>query len=465
MTELNRPQPRLDVRGQPDEPANSPGRSALPTPACATPRSTSPTKAPQAAHVVISAAGEGCRFCAGTRFRVMADLGMSPIAYDYRLSSKPPEPMIYHPLQALVCERCLLVQSPTRSSAQDLFGAHYPYFSSYADTMLAHARDYARSSAQRLALDAESLVVEVGSNDGYLLRWFAELGIPTLGIEPAHDTAEAARALGLDVREHFFGEKAARQLRSQGIAADLIPANNVVAHVPDLNDFVEGFRVLLKPQGVASFEFHHLLNLIQERQFDAIYHEHFYYHSLSTFTKILAAHGLEVFDAERIATHGGSLRVWAQRAGSGQWPINPRVDALMAEESAQGLDDLDRYAQVDASIRLMKRQSLDFLIRSKSNGLQIAGYGAPAKASTILNYLGVRSDFIDFIADRNPHKHGRVVPGTGITIVPPEQVFERKPQILLIFAWNLCDEIAQQMSEIRQWNGRFAVLVPEVRVF
>jgi len=406
-----------------------------------------------------------CKFCATPLRHVMADLGASPIANAYRKADELNRMEPFYPLRALVCDQCLLVQAQDFESAEHLFAPDYAYFSSFSDSWLAHARTYVERMTERFGLDSSSQVVEIACNDGYLLRWFLEKNVKVLGIEPTANTAEAARKLGIPVEVRFFGRETAKDLRSKGFAADLMPANNVVAHVPDINDFVAGFKILLKPKGVATFEFHHVMNLIEHKQFDTIYHEHYYYHSLATFSKILAHHGLQVFDVEELKSHGGSLRVFAQHADAAPHSVDARVGELLARESAFGLDSLERYLSFNESVKQMKRQFLAFLIDAKNQGKSIAAYGAPAKGNTLLNYAGVRTDFIDFTVDRNPHKQGTYLPGTQIPIVSPDQIFESKPDYLLILPWNLREEIIEQMSGIRKWGGQFLVLIPEVKVY
>ena len=406
-----------------------------------------------------------CKFCATPLRHVMADLGASPIANAYRKADELNRMEPFYPLRALVCDQCLLVQAQDFESAEHLFAPDYAYFSSFSDSWLAHARTYVERMTERFGLDSSSQVVEIACNDGYLLRWFLEKNVKVLGIEPTANTAEAARNLGIPVEVRFFGRETAKDLRSKGFAADLMPANNVVAHVPDINDFVAGFKILLKPKGVATFEFHHVMNLIEHKQFDTIYHEHYYYHSLATFSKILAHHGLQVFDVEELKSHGGSLRVFAQHADAAPHSVDARVGELLARESAFGLDSLERYLSFNESVKQMKRQFLAFLIDAKNQGKSIAAYGAPAKGNTLLNYAGVRTDFIDFTVDRNPHKQGTYLPGTQIPIVSPDQIFESKPDYLLILPWNLREEIIEQMSGIRKWGGQFLVLIPEVKVY
>ncbi len=394
----------------------------------------------------------------------MADLGMQPVANAYRAFDQINRMEPFFPLRALVCSNCMLVQAQEFETADKLFSDDYAYFSSFSDSFLNHARRYAHESIRRFGLDCHSRVVEVASNDGYLLRWFHEQGIPVLGIEPTASTAQAAAAMGIPVHSSFFGVKTARELRAVGVQADLMPANNVVAHVPDINDFIEGFRILLKPKGVASFEFHHVMNLLRLNQFDTIYHEHYYYHSLATFRRILHEHKLDVFDVEKLPTHGGSLRVFVQHAGSGIHAVSERVEQVLREERLAGLDRVETYLGLNDRIRTMKHNLLSVLIQAKREGKRIAAYGAPAKGNTLLNFAGVRNDFIDYTVDRNPAKQQHMLPGTMIPILSPDVVFETKPDLLLVLIWNLFDEVQEQMSDIRSWGGRFMVAMPEVRV-
>jgi SAM-dependent methyltransferase len=406
-----------------------------------------------------------CKFCAAPLRHVMADLGASPIANAYRKADELNSMEPFYPLRALVCAECLLVQAQEFESAEQIFAADYAYFSSFSDSWLAHARNYVERMTERFRLGSSSQVVEIACNDGYLLRWFLDKEVKVLGVEPTLNTAEAARALGIPVEVRFFGRQTATELRGRGFAADLMPANNVVAHVPDINDFVAGFKVLLKPTGVATFEFHHVMNLIRHKQFDTIYHEHYYYHSLATFSRILAHHGLQVFDVEELKSHGGSLRVFAQHAETAPHPVEASVGMLLSEESRFGLDKLEQYLDFNESVKQMKRDFLAFLIDAKNRNKRIAAYGAPAKGNTLLNYAGVRTDFIDFTVDRNPHKQGTYLPGTQIPIVSPDHIVEAKPDYLLILPWNLREEIMQQMKGIREWGGQFLVLIPEVKLY
>ena len=406
-----------------------------------------------------------CRFCGHPIGHVMADLGMQPIANAYRKADELNKMEPFFPLRALVCENCLLVQAQEFETAGHIFSNEYAYFSSFADSWVAQARRYASSTIERFGLTSASRVVEIACNDGYLLRWFKDAGIPVFGVEPTANTARAAQALGIDVDVNFFGKTRAEHLRAMGHAADLMPANNVVAHVPDINDFIAGFKVLLKPHGVATFEFHHVYNLLARNQFDTIYHEHYYYHSLNTFRNILARHGLQVFDVEELPSHGGSLRVYAQHEDTGPHRIGTEVERVLAKELAAGLDTLAPYLSLEKRIRAMKRQLLSELIDAKSKGKRIAAYGAPAKGNTLLNYAGVRTDFVDYTVDRNPVKQNTYLPGTLIPIFSPDKVFETRPDLLLVLVWNLLDEVMEQMQGIREWNGQFLVLLPEVGIY
>jgi SAM-dependent methyltransferase len=406
-----------------------------------------------------------CRFCGAGLQHVCVDLGMTPMANAYRSPAERDRMEPFYPLRAWVCGQCLLVQLEEFETPEQIFADDYAYFSSYSDSWLEHARRYVEGVTQRFGLGPDSRVVEVACNDGYLLRWFLPKRVKVLGVEPAANCAEAARAQGIDVEVAFFGARTATELKARGYQADLMVANNVVAHVPDLNDFVEGFRILLAPTGVVTFEFHHVLNLIRHNQFDTVYHEHFCYHSLSTFCNILAHHGLSVFDVEELSTHGGSLRVYAQPHDTGMHPVSPRVAALLETERAAGLTGIDAYLAFGERVKRMKRELLRFLIDAKAAGKSIAAYGAPAKGNTLLNYAGVRNDFIDYTVDRNPHKQGMMLPGTQIPIHAPSRIFETRPDYLLILPWNLRDEIMKQMVAIHEWGGRFLVLIPDVGLF
>jgi 2-polyprenyl-3-methyl-5-hydroxy-6-metoxy-1,4-benzoquinol methylase len=403
-----------------------------------------------------------CRFCGAPLTQTLADLGSTPLSNSYLRAADLERMEPTYPLHARVCGSCFLVQLESFESPQHIF-SDYAYFSSYSDSWLKHAREYAGMAAKRFGLNAGSRVIEIASNDGYLLRWFKDMGIPVLGIEPAANVARVAEENGIPSRVLFFGRETARGLVANGESADLTAANNVLAHVPEINDFVAGFAIVLKPEGVSTFEFPHLLQLMEKRQFDTIYHEHFSYLSLTTVSKIFMAHGLRVFDVEEIPTHGGSLRVFACRADAGH-KETPAVAALLAREKAFGLTDLKRYAAFQEEVKALKRDLLSFLIEAKRAGKRVAGYGAPAKGNTLLNYCGVRGDFLDFTVDRSPHKQGTWLPGTRIPVYAPEKIREEKPDYLLILPWNIRGEVMEQMAHIREWGGRFVVPIPEVRV-
>jgi SAM-dependent methyltransferase len=401
-----------------------------------------------------------CRACGRPLSNVFVDLGSSPLANSYLDEAALQRPESFYPLCVFVCDGCWLCQLPECATPEEIF-ADYAYFSSYSTSWLEHARLYCEAMIDRFGLGSSSQVVEIASNDGYLLRHFRHRGVPVLGVEPAANVAEAARAAGIPTEVRFFGQAAARDLAARGFAADLLLGNNVLAHVPDLNDFVAGLALLLKPDGVLTMEFPHLVRLVDENQFDTIYHEHYSYFSFVAVERVFAAHGLALFDVEELPTHGGSLRVYAQREG-GARPRGGRVDELLRRERGLGVETLGYYRGFAEKVRETKRRLLEFLIREKRAGRSIAGYGAPAKGNTLLNYCGVRGDFLDYTVDRSPHKQGKYLPGTRIPIRAPEAIFESRPDYVLILPWNLRSEIAAQMSAISEWGGRFVVAIPEV---
>jgi hypothetical protein len=370
----------------------------------------------------------------------------------------------FYPLHVFVCDSCFLVQLKEYVSPASIF-TEYAYFSSYADSWLAHARAYTDQMIARWRLDESNRVIEVASNDGYLLQYFVQRGIPALGIEPAANVAKAAIARDVPTRVAFFGRDTARQLVSEGLMADLLVGNNVLAQVPDLDDFVGGMTIALRPTGVVTLEFPHLLKLIDGNQFDTIYHEHFSYFSLLTVERIFATHGLELFDVEELPTHGGSLRVYGRHVADTSKARTERVRTLLAEERARGLDRIEQYGSFRRQVEDTKRRLLEFLITVKKDGKSVAGYGAPGKGNTLLNYCGIRTDFLDYTVDRNPYKHGRFTPGTHIPIFPPEKINETKPDFVLILPWNVKDEIMAQMAHVRSWGGRFVVPIPTVTVY
>lgn len=405
-----------------------------------------------------------CMFCGAELRHTFVDLGMSPPCESYvsRDQIKQMEP--FYPLHAFVCHRCFLVQLDEQVSPENIF-TEYAYFSSYSDSWLRHMKRYADMIVDRLRLNSQSFVVEVGSNDGYLLQNFVAKGIPVLGVEPAANVAKRAVQKGIPTRVEFFGERLARQLADEGSRADLIAGANVLAQVPRVNDFVEGIKILLKPQGVVTIEFPHLLRLMEENQFDTIYHEHFSYFSFITVEKIFAAHGLTLFDVEEIPTHGGSLRIYGCHEGKGSYPVGDRVTELREREEQMGFTRLEHYFSFAERVKETKRKLLDFLIQAKREGKSIAGYGAPGKGNTLLNYCGLRTDFIDYTVDRNPYKQGKFTPGTHIPIYYPDKIKETRPDYVLILPWNLKDEIMEQMAHVRSWGGRFVVPIPEVKVY
>jgi SAM-dependent methyltransferase len=406
-----------------------------------------------------------CRFCGADLEHTFVDLGASPIANDYRSVSQLSEMEPFYPLHVKVCDRCLLVQVVDCISARHIFSDSYAYFSSFSDSWLAHAKAYVEMISARLQLGPQHHVIEVACNDGYLLQYFVAKGIPVLGIEPTANTAAAATQKGIPTVVKFLGEETARNLARGGQRADLLIGNNVLAHVPDVNDFVEGLRLLLKPTGVLTMEFPHLLRLIADNQFDTMYHEHYQYLSLLVVEKIFGTHGLTVFDVEELPTHGGSLRIYARLTSDESRPRTPRVEDLRQRELRAGYDQLNTYLSFTERVKETKRKLLEFLIAAKRSGKTIVGYGAPAKGNTLLNYCGVRTDFIDYTVDRSPHKQKLFLPGTHIPIHHPDKIRETKPDYVIILPWNIKDEIMQQMAFIREWGGEFVVPIPEVRIY
>ena len=411
------------------------------------------------------AAGAGaCRFC-GTYLRhTFIDLGMSPLCETYPSRAELNCSENYYPLHVYICEECFLVQLEAYASSEKIF-SDYPYFSSYSDSWLKHAETYCAMMTSRLGLDRESLVVEVASNDGYLLQYFVQRGVPVLGIEPAGNVAQAALARGVPTVVRFFGQSVASELASEGRRADLVVGNNVLAQVPDLNNFVAGLKTLLKPSGALTLEFPHLLRLIEDREFDTIYHEHFSYFSLRTAMRILAAHGLTVFDVEQLSTHGGSLRIYACLAENPAYPVQAEVRALVAAEESAGLATLRGYQGFAQQAKQTKLALLSFLLSATRDGKSVAGYGAPGKSATLLHYCGIGKDLIPYTVDRSPHKQGRFLPGSHIPIYHPDRIRETQPDYVVILPWNLKEEIMQQLSFIRDWGGRFVVPIPTVAVY
>ena len=406
--------------------------------------------------------GTPCRFCGAELRQSFVDLGRSPLANAFLAPDELRRMEPFYPLHAYVCRDCLLVQLEAFESPEHIF-SDYLYFSSYSASWLQHARAYVGQVTKRFRLGPGSLVVEVASNDGYLLQYVKEHGIGALGVEPAANVAEATLSKGIPTEIAFFGTATARRLAEAGSRADLMVANNVLAHVPDLNDFVAGFKILLKPTGVATFEFPHLLRLIRECQFDTIYHEHFSYLSLLAVDRIFAHHGLAVFDVEELPTHGGSLRVYAAPAEAAP-ARSDGVEKVLTDERGAGLSRPDGYADFGKAVVEVKCRLLEFLIGLRRTRKTIAGYGAPAKGNTLLNYCGIGPELLPYTVDLSPHKQGRYLPGVGIPIHPPQRIFETRPDYVLILQWNLKDEIGSQMAAIRDWGGRFIVAIPSLTV-
>ena len=405
-----------------------------------------------------------CRHCQTELTLPLIDLGAAPPSNAYLTHQTLHAPEKHFPLRVLVCTECWLVQTEDYAGADELFSADYAYFSSYSTTWLKHAEQYVADMTQRFALNMDSHIVEVAANDGYLLQYAKARGIPCLGIEPTASTANAARARGIEIVEEFFGVRLARQLAAQGRQADLTAANNVLAHVPDINDFVAGFAALLKPAGVATFEFPHLLRLVSENQFDTIYHEHYSYLSLTAVQRIFERNGLNVFDVEALPTHGGSLRVYAQRKDSGMREPSRNVAKLLEREAAAGMNCKAFYADFQAKANKVKNDLLVFLIEAQRAGKTVAGYGAAAKGNTLLNYAGVRPDLLPYVVDRNPAKQGKFLPGCRIPIVDEAQLKLTRPDYVLILPWNLRAEVTHQLGYIREWGGQFVTAVPSIAV-
>lgn len=407
--------------------------------------------------------GNRCRFCGNELARTFADLGVSPLSNCFLNADQLKSMEPFYPLHVFVCDNCLLVQLEEFETPKNIF-SDYAYFSSYSDTWLKHCSGYAEYIVRRLGLGSESLVSEIASNDGYLLQYFAGMGIPVLGIEPAANVAAAAAEKGVPSLVRFFGTELARELVEKGDRPDLLIGNNVLAHVPDLNDFVEGMKILLKPGGVITMEFPHLMRLMEKNQFDTIYHEHFSYFSFTVAEKVFSAHGLILFDVEELPTHGGSLRIFASHAGRESRPVSDSVESLKKSEEKFGITRLDTYAEFGEKVKETKRRILDFLINVKNEGKTIVGYGAPAKGNTLLNYCGIRADFIEYTVDRSPHKQGKFLPGTRIPVKAPEEIARTRPDYIFILPWNLKDEIMEQMSCIREWGGKFVAPIPDIEV-
>lgn len=404
-----------------------------------------------------------CRFCQTPLLQTFADLGMSPLANSYIKNENLFSVESFYPLHAYVCSSCYLVQLEEFESPEHIFG-DYAYFSSFSDSWLNHCKEYSESITHRLDLNQNSTVIEIASNDGYLLQYFLQKNISVLGIEPAANVAKVAQEKGVETKVCFFGKETAQGLKGEGYQADLLMANNVLAHVPDINDFVSGMKVILKSDGVITVEFPHLLNLIDFNQFDTIYHEHFSYLSLITVEKIFNHHGLKIFDVEQLSTHGGSLRIYGCHQEDSPKVQKENVINLKKLELEKGLGSLTVYQNFAEKVKETKRKVLEFLIQTKRAGKTIVGYGAPAKGNTLLNYCGIRTDFLDFTVDRSPYKQGLYLPGTHIPIKSPDEIKVVKPDYVMILPWNLQGEIMEQMSYIREWGGKFVIPIPELEV-
>jgi hypothetical protein len=413
---------------------------------------------------VVTTTGPSCRFCYTALKHTLVDLGMSPLCESFLSADELNRMEPFYPLHVYVCDQCFLAQLEEYVSPSSIF-SHYAYFSSYSDTWLDHARRYCEMAVQRFNLTSNSFVVEIASNDGYLLQNFVATGIPVLGIEPAANVADAALKKGVSTLIDFFSEETAQKLTNNGRKADLVIGNNVLAQVPALNDFVRGLKTLLAEEGTITLEFPHLFRLIDGNQFDTIYHEHFSYFSFFAIEKIFQKHGLKVFDVEELTTHGGSLRIFLQHVENGARDLTDRVHQMRKWENAKGANDLKTYETFGKQVRETKRKLLEFLIDARRSGKTIAGYGAPGKGNTLLNYCGIRTDFLDYTVDRSPFKQGKFLPGTHVPIYHPERILQTRPDYLLILPWNLKDEIMKQMSFIREWGGKFVVPIPKLEIY
>ena len=405
-----------------------------------------------------------CRFCAAPLKQTFCDLGMSPLSNANLKAEQLSNAEKFYPLHTFVCNTCWLVQLPEHEAPDKIFSQDYAYFSSYSESWLVHSKTYTEHMIQRFGYGPKSHVIEIASNDGYLLQYFLAQKVPVLGIEPAQNCAEEARKKGVPTEVKFFGVKTARELVAQEKGADLLLGNNVLAHVPDINDFVGGMKIALKPGGVITMEFPHLLRLIENCQFDTIYHEHYSYLSFITVEQVFARHGITLFDVQELSTHGGSLRIFGRHVEDATKPLTDAVACMKQQEQAAGLDSAAAYASFSAKVLEVKFKLLEFLIKAKREGKRVWGYGAPAKGNTLLNFCGVREDLLVATVDRSPHKQNIFLPGTHIPVYAPEKIAEAKPDYLLILPWNLKDEVIKQMAGIRAWGGKFVVPIPELKV-
>ncbi|PZD97847.1 SAM-dependent methyltransferase [Paenibacillus sambharensis] len=404
-----------------------------------------------------------CRFCSSESLYSFADLGLTPMANSYVKEVDKHKGETFYPLHAYVCGNCFLVQLDKYESAEEIF-SDYAYFSSFSESWLSHAKKYSDKVIERFDLSLTSHVIEIASNDGYLLQFFKGRNMPILGIEPAANVAKVANEKGINTRVDFFGRQLAQELSDSGYGADLLVANNVIAHVPDLHDFVEGMKILLNPEGLLTVEFPHLMRLMENNQFDTIYHEHFSYFSFSTLREIFAAKELTIFDVEELTTHGGSLRVYVCHNDADKYGISEAVTKMLELEREHGLNKIETYHNFAEQVRETKRDILSFLVSLKESGKIIVGYGAPAKGNTLLNYCGISSDFLDYTVDRSPYKQGTLLPGTRIPVYHPDKIAETKPDYIFITPWNIKDEIIEQMQYVKEWGAKFVVPIPKIEV-
>lgn len=405
-----------------------------------------------------------CRFCNSKLEYSVINLGMSPLCQKHVKPENANDMEKFYPLHAFVCEKCWLMQLEEFATPYEIFADEYAYFSSYSQSWLDHVRNYADMMTNRFGFDNKSLVVEIASNDGYLLQWFKQKGIPVLGIDPAANVAEAAKEKGVRTEVEFFGKNTAEKMVYLYGNANLLLGNNVLAHVPDINDFVSGMKIMLAANGVITMEFPHLQRLIEQNQFDTIYHEHYSYLSFVAVNRIFAHHGITLFDVEELPTHGGSLRIYGKHVNDATKEVTARVKELLQREIDLGFESREFYSKFEEKVKETKRKILDFLIHAKRNGKTVVGYGAPGKGNTLLNYCGVRTDFIDYTVDMSPHKQGNFLPGTHIPILHPDMIKETKPDYVFILPWNLKDEIMNQHKYVRDWGGKFVVPIPELKV-
>ncbi len=405
-----------------------------------------------------------CRFCNEPLKQQFVDLGSSPPSNSYLTYGQLNEPEVYFPLKLYVCSTCFLVQIDEYKKADEIFNKDYAYFSSYSTSWLAHSKRYVEEMIARFGFNSSSLVVEIASNDGYLLQYFKERNVPVLGIEPTKSTANVAQQKGIETITEFFGVSFAKKLVNQKGKADLLLGNNVLAHVPDLNDFVAGIKIALKDTGVITMEFPHLLQLISNNQFDTIYHEHFSYLSFTTVVRIFKAHGLEIFDVQEIPTHGGSLRIFGCHKEYEGHSVHDSVTKLLDKEESIGVKKLAYYTGFQAKVDQVKMNFLEFLILKKKEGKNIAAYGAAAKGNTLLNYCGIRNDLISFVVDASPHKQGKFLPGSHIPVVKEDEIKKQKPDYVIVFPWNIKEEIKSQLSYIKEWNGKFVTAIPKIEI-